>query len=348
MNKKLISVIIPCYNVEKWIDRCVRSLVCQSIGIENLELIFVDDASTDCTVDRLKKWEKRFPDSILLITCEVNGKQGRARNIGISYASAPYIGFVDADDWIEEDMYALLYQYAEAEQVEVTACSQGRDCGDGVLRDIRPFFGSTDEKILIQTKEERIHFLAKGWPIGGVVTKLYRKNFLKEKKLFFPEGVAYEDNYFGTLLSCEVSSVYMTDRPLYHYFYNPASTVAHRNAVHQLDRIFVEEELLEDVKERGFFEDYRDFFGTHFVYLYYLNTLHILFTRFDDLQLSCLEHMRVWMSENFPDYKSLSVYSKLSSLEKGFLNTLEVDMTEEKWRNLKENYLYLLSRKEEL
>ena len=111
MSKK-ISIIIPCYNVEKYIDRCIRSLVKQTIGIEQLELICVDDASTDGTVEKLKRWEKRFPASILLILCEQNGKQGTARNIGFSHANADYIGYVDADDWVEDSMFEKLYDAA--------------------------------------------------------------------------------------------------------------------------------------------------------------------------------------------------------------------------------------------
>ncbi len=78
-----ISVIIPCYNVGNYIDRCMASIAVQTLGVENLEIIFIDDASTDDTWERLQRWEKRFPDNILLIHSDVNGKPGAARNIGL-------------------------------------------------------------------------------------------------------------------------------------------------------------------------------------------------------------------------------------------------------------------------
>lgn len=92
--KPLISIIIPCYNVEKYIDRCLESVVNQTIGIENLEVLCVNDASTDGTLNKLHSWERRYPNEIAVITYEVNQRQGGARNIGMKYANAEYFGFI--------------------------------------------------------------------------------------------------------------------------------------------------------------------------------------------------------------------------------------------------------------
>ena len=105
----LISIIVPCYNVEQYIDRCLDSIVKQTIGFNNLQVIVVNDASTDGTLEKLIQWEKQYPQNILIITYDVNIKQGGARNRGLQYADAEYIGFVDADDWIEPEMYEELY-----------------------------------------------------------------------------------------------------------------------------------------------------------------------------------------------------------------------------------------------
>lgn len=80
MNK--ISVIIPCCNVERWIDRCMTSITSQTIGMGNLEIICVDDASADDTWGHLKEWERSFPENVRLIQLEVNLRQGAARNMG--------------------------------------------------------------------------------------------------------------------------------------------------------------------------------------------------------------------------------------------------------------------------
>ena len=80
---KKISVIIPCYNVERWVDRCLTSIIRQTTGINELEIICIDDASTDNTWEHLQEWEQRYPENILLIRQEVNRRQGTARNIGL-------------------------------------------------------------------------------------------------------------------------------------------------------------------------------------------------------------------------------------------------------------------------
>ena len=92
---KKVSVVIPCYNAENYIDRCISSLVCQTIGLEAMELIFVNDASGDRTIEHLRAWEEKYPDSIVVIDCEENHRTGGARNIGMRRASAKYIGFMN-------------------------------------------------------------------------------------------------------------------------------------------------------------------------------------------------------------------------------------------------------------
>jgi glycosyltransferase involved in cell wall biosynthesis len=93
-----VSVIIPCYNVEKYIERCLESLERQTIGIGHMEIICVDDASSDGTEDILRSWEKKYPGSIKVVLSERNNRQGAARNIGMQYASGDWVSFVDSDD----------------------------------------------------------------------------------------------------------------------------------------------------------------------------------------------------------------------------------------------------------
>ena len=105
---KKLSIVVPCYNVEKYIDRCVNSLVNQTLSHTEYEIILVDDASADDTWKHITDWEQRFPELIMAIHCDENGKMGKARNIGVSYASGEYIGYTDSDDWVEPDMYKTL------------------------------------------------------------------------------------------------------------------------------------------------------------------------------------------------------------------------------------------------
>ena len=87
--EKLISIIVPCYNVELYIDRCFASLAAQTIGLDKLEIILVDDCSTDHTWEKLTAIEASYPESVMIIHSDENGHLGRARNIGMEYATAP-------------------------------------------------------------------------------------------------------------------------------------------------------------------------------------------------------------------------------------------------------------------
>ena len=97
---KKVSVVVPCYNAAVYLDKCMEQLIKQTIGIENIEIILVDDASTDdgATWELIMEYEREFPDTVIAIQLEQNMRQGGARNVGISYAGGEYLMFCDADD----------------------------------------------------------------------------------------------------------------------------------------------------------------------------------------------------------------------------------------------------------
>lgn len=109
---KKVSVIIPCFNATKYLPKCFMSLVQQTIGIDQIELIFVDDASTDedATWNMLQEFERAYPESIMILKLEENMRQGGARNVALQYATGEYIAFVDADDFVAENFLLETYE----------------------------------------------------------------------------------------------------------------------------------------------------------------------------------------------------------------------------------------------
>lgn len=109
---KKVSVIIPCFNATKYLPKCFMSLVQQTIGIDQIELIFVDDASTDedATWNMLQEFERAYPESIKILKLEENMRQGGARNVALQYATGEYIAFVDADDFVSENFLLETYE----------------------------------------------------------------------------------------------------------------------------------------------------------------------------------------------------------------------------------------------
>ena len=290
-----ISIIIPCYNVEKYLDRCLESVVGQTIGLEHLEIILINDASTDKTLDKMKIWEQRYSENILLVTYNENLRQGGARNIGLSYATGDYIGFVDSDDWIELDMYEILLNQMHMGFYDVVTCQLVRDKGNDKENELQP-----------------------EW--GGIVTGLYTRELIFEHNVFFPEHISYEDNYWGALISHYVNSSYRIENVLYHYYVNPNSTVTNRNQIAHLDRMKIETMLLEEYKIRGFWEDENEQIFNDFLQRYYLNTWFIIFVRFDEIP-DVLSNMIETISFYFKDYKD-----RIAKINFDYRSKLLIDM----------------------
>lgn len=337
-----ISVIIPCYNVEAYINRCMDTLMHQTIGIENLEIILVNDASQDGTLNKLKEWESQYPNNIMVITYEENLRQGGARNIGIQYASADYIGFVDADDWIELDMFETLYRYAQqgnydmvrgkfirehyAGEHEITNENgqnyeyQFEKCGDWYCHDVKQI-GVIGE-------------------YGGIWTSIYRKEPILENEIWFPEHVVYEDNFWGNIVNLYMRNLYIVDKIVYHYFINPSSTVTTRNALHHLDRLQTELLKVEEYQKRGAFDCFYRQLESDFIQLFYLNTLFILFTRFDYIP-DVFNNMKESVLYYFPNYKENLELNNYNKREQLLLQLLEIpgELSMDDLERIKKAYL---------
>lgn len=288
---KQISIIVPCYNVEKYIDRCFNSLVSQTIGIDCLELIFVDDCSTDHTWDRLVELEKTCPESVIIIHCDENGRQGRARNIGLECASAPCIGFVDADDWIEPDMYEKLYTKLTENNCDIAMCRSWRDPGREEAK-LPPKQTGEDRVLFIDTVKKRRMLLACSSMEFLVWNKLYRAELLFDNNIFFPEQLAYEDHFFATLLYFYVKKVYILEERLYHYFVNEQSTVLSANASHHFDILTVDSLLWFECETRGFMQNYRVEIEYQFLVLCYLISMKMMILRLPEVPYDFFVHLK--------------------------------------------------------
>lgn len=300
---KRISLIIPCYNVENYIDRCLESVTAQTIGIENLEIILVNDASTDDTLAKLYAWEKKYPENILVVTYEENLRQGGARNAGLDYASGEYIGFVDSDDWIEPEMYEELYTALVESDADYSQCKFIRDNGSLDLTDR----GTGARKLLEFDKKGNFYWGKypekddKEGTFGGIVTKLFKRELIYSHNVRFPEKMAYEDNYWSGLMKLFTGKVCLVDRILYHYCINTGSTTHSKNMEHHFDRLDIEVALLDEYKRLGAFDIFHDDIMLDFLQRYYLNTYHILFTRFTDIP-DIYTDMRNVVLEYFPEW----------------------------------------------
>lgn len=256
-----LSIIIPCYNAEHYIDDCFLSLEKQTIDIHHLEIIFVNDASTDRTLERLLNFEKKYPKNVIVINCEKNGRQGAARNIGLRYASAEYVGFADDDDCFEPEMFEDLYTKAITWQCDMVMCDFDNIQDNDFKKQPSPStFPKQDSDALyeITSPEERIAFITMD-PVRCIWNKIYRKSMLLENHIFFPEGYIYDDIYFYELVKHYVKRVYKRNCIYYHHIFRQKSASIDTSRKNDMSGYLdVQLMLIETLKQRGFYETHKE------------------------------------------------------------------------------------------
>ena len=256
--KPVLSVIVPCYNVEVYVERCIQSILHQTLGLDKMEILLVNDASTDHTLDILRNYEKQYPQNIHVIDLEQNAGLSHARNVGIKHASTEYIAFVDSDDWIQPEMYEDLYVNGIAQGCDLAMCGFQRCTEYSVGQAEQAAQGIID----IQGDDIRLALLEEYRTNVYAWNKIYRRsNFIKQE-IFYPEGFCYEDNYVGFLMMLVCKKIYITEKNYYCWFKYPGSITGQNK--HILDRVQVQEQLFDKIKHLGLYETYADIIDYNF------------------------------------------------------------------------------------
>lgn len=243
-----ISVIVPIYNTEKYLQRCVDSILKQTY--QNLEVILVNDGSTDGSSD-ICEWYRKKDERVKVIHKE-NGGQSSARNVGLEIARGDYITFVDSDDWLVKDIYEHCIDIIKSQNCDVVDFQCVYTSGEEKYFSIK----EKDEIIkVIEGKEILRDYLLRGQTDKtpfSVCTKLYKKNLFE--KVRFPEGKINEDivTNYKILMNCK--RLIRTEKIGYYYFQNSSSTT--RNALRKRDFNLIDasNELISLTKD----EDYKD------------------------------------------------------------------------------------------
>jgi glycosyltransferase involved in cell wall biosynthesis len=204
----LISVIIPVYNVEKYLRKCIDSVICQTYL--NLEIILVDDGSPDLCPQICEEYAKR--DKRIRVIHQKNGGLSAARNAGIHAANGEYIGFLDSDDYIAPSMYELLIDSIHRYDADVAVCNFEYVEEDGNIR-----YSASPVKNEILTKEQALKKLeeASWWYYVTAWNKLYHRSIFNE--ILFPVGKLHEDQFIVHEVFCQCKRIVTLEEKLYFY-----------------------------------------------------------------------------------------------------------------------------------
>lgn len=299
---KKVSVIVPVYNVENYLKRCLNTLVNQTL--KDIEIILVNDASTDNSLSIMKEYQEKYPEIVKVIDSKVNSKQGGARNLGLEVATGEYIGFVDSDDWVHIEMFEKLYLKAKSDRADIVDAdyftASGIDnCMSVEKSNLISELGELDEE-----KKKRLILNT-----GRMWTKIFKSKLLKDNNIKFPENVFYEDNQFMPLVMVYAETISKIDEPLYYYFIdNSQSTSKKQNSYHHFDRLITAQNMVNDFKERELFAKYKDELTYKFIELYYVNTIVLCLTKFKPIEVEKLQEIRSYIKKEYPHYKENKYY----------------------------------------
>lgn len=328
-----ISVIIPCYNVAEYIDRCLTSITVQSIGVDALEIICVDDASTDNTWEKLQQWEAQFPKQIMIVHCDTNGRQGTARNFGLGYASSPWVSFIDSDDWIEADYFEKLFSIANKLDCDIVTCQAERDNSTSLSYLENRVTSRESRYMIIDNVEKRKTFLALQCMEHLAWGKLIKTSLLVDNNIYFPENLTYEDTFWGSLLHFYVEKVFFLEEKLYHYFVNADSTVLLTNSTHHLDLLTVQSLLWREWENRDFFSQYKEVLEYDFLYSCYLRFMKIIVFRYEVPSYSLYLYLKNFIISRIPNFSDNYYLKEINQPELYtiLINSLSLSLNKEEF-----------------
>lgn len=248
-----VSVIIPVFGVEKYIERCARSLFEQTL--DDIEYIFVDDCTKDRSIEVLCQVLDDYPyrkEHVRIIHHEVNKGLPQARRTGLNYATGEYIAHCDSDDWINLDMYQLMYEKAQEESADVVVCDYAKINGN-LSQKVKGCRNLGHERFLRDMFSMKV-----SW---SLCNKLIRRDLIK-KPLVFPKKNMGEDMALVLQVLSNDCIVTYIPQALYNYYTNPMSI----SQVQSIDVILGKyKQVLENTeivssyyKKKGLAEKYKD------------------------------------------------------------------------------------------
>lgn len=313
MNEYKLSIIVPVYGVEKYIDKCLDSLVKQSL--KEIEIIVVNDGTKDNSQKIIDKYVKKYPDKIKSYIKE-NGGQGSARNYGLKKATGEYIGYVDSDDFVEKDMYKKLYDKAKENNYDIVVCGNYNVSEDYQNKNIDAFINNYN------TDLENIFFGKM-----AVWNKIYKRDILIKNKLEFKEKVWYEDLAFTLKAIMNSNTFAFIDEPLYDYLIREGSTMNNSNVQRNLEILDAFDDILSYIKhnKKEEYFDKVEFLAIDHIYISAI--VRILKANADNkIKKETVNELICYMNKNFPNYKNNKYINTLSRNRKIIYKLINLKM----------------------
>lgn len=260
MSSELISVIVPVYNVENYIAKCINSLLEQTYS--NFEVIVVDDGSTDKSISIVKSMTDK--DSRFKIVTKSNGGLSSARNFGVNESKGDYIAFLDSDDYFSSSFLSKMLESKLKYNADITVCQFDLVTEEGIILEVRGNY-----KLNYLTGYQAFLDNLQGISItSGAPNKLYSRGIVE--KYPFPEGLLYEDRATMYKMFLDSKVVSFVNEPLFHYLQRPGSIMNSFDNKKLDDRFIVFDSILEELSKRKLIQKLGSEIGICFLLNVYL------------------------------------------------------------------------------
>lgn len=291
--KILISVIMPVYNAQDFLDDSIGSVISQTYG--EFELICFNDASTDNSskiLHRFAQADKR----IKVIDSPINVKQGGGRNRALAIAKGEYVIFLDADDKLDTDALKQCVGAIISADTDTVFFDYAQFSRLGLQQTISPLGNDSAVMPTEQLKRRLILYPTPVW------TAMYRRTLITDNNLYFPEGVFYEDNAVALAIQLSASKTVKISKPLYHYRIDNNSVTRSTDNYRFFDRISSAETLLSHLRRLGIYEKYPDEINYLIINQYLVHTIYGAIYRFTRVATDRIKQVRTGISSLIPDW----------------------------------------------
>ncbi len=282
-----VSVIVPIYQVERQIERCLKTLVNQSL--QEIQIILVNDGSKDCSGEIAKNYQTKYPHKIIYLEKE-NGGLSDARNYGMTHATGEYIAFLDSDDYVELTTYEEMYQLAKKEESDMVECDFYWEYPNKKKEDRGEIYHNKKEML------EKVRVVA--W------NKLIKREVLEKAQVHFPKGYYYEDVEFTYKIIPYLHKISFLKKPCIHYVQREGSIANLQNE--RTKEIFdVLNHVMNYYKQKGIWEEYQ--VQLEYVYTRYLLCSSLLrMVKIQDRKIKKNVLQQTWVNLNtkFPNWKN--------------------------------------------
>lgn len=294
-----VSIIVPAYNVDKYIEKCLNTLVNQTL--KEIEIIVVNDGSTDRTKQEIQKFVEKYPEKIIYLEKE-NGGLSDARNYGMPYAKGEYIGCIDSDDYIEENMYEEMYKKAKEENSDMVECDFIWEYPDKQRIDVG--------KIYNNKKEAMIYARVVAW------NKIIRREIIEKQQIQYPKGLRYEDVEFFYKILPSLEKISFVKKPFIHYIQRENSIANTQNE--RVKEIFdIWNNVLEYYKNNNIYDEYKEELEYTYTRILLCSSL-LRIVKVNDKEKRKELEKRTWeeLNQKFPNWRK----NKYLKTEKGNKN----------------------------